>query len=163
MPSRWFVLLLGLVGLGAVLFTSVPGFGQNGASEEKYYLGTEKELMVRVHIWGEVCTAGEYLVPDGSTVLDLISKAGGPTEYASLRSVRLTHLQAHSPRFRTVNLDDYLQKDEYPSPPVLLPGDVVRVPSNRWFQWNRLTRIAANVATIAGAIYWYWQITDLAR
>lgn len=160
MPSRCFALLLGLVGLGVVLFSSVPGLAQNQAQEEKYYLGTEKELMIRVHIWGEVRNAGEYLVPDGSTVLDLISKAGGPTEFASLSKLRLTHLKPHSPRYATVNLKDYLEQDNHGAPPTLVPGDVVRVPSNRWFQWNRLTRIAANVATIAGAVYWSWQIIE---
>ena len=152
------ILLLGVV--GALLVYGIA-LGQEQGKEEKYYLGTEKELMIRVHIWGEVRNAGEYLVPDGSTVLDLISKAGGPTEYASLKKVMITHVKPKSPRYIHIDLKAYLEKEQYGAPDVLLPGDVVRVPSNRWFKWNRLSRIAANIATIASAVYWYWQIADL--
>jgi len=72
-----------------LLLTKVA-ISQEYKPREKYLLGTDQRLQIRVHIWGEVNKPGDYLVPDGTTVLELISAAGGPTEYANLTHVKLT-------------------------------------------------------------------------
>ena len=162
------ILFFIVVSFGATLFLSSPVFAQEEATEKKqnevmedrYYLGTEKELMIRVHIWGEVNNPGEFLMPDGSTVLDLISKAGGPTEYSSLHNVRVTHKGTRSPHSTMVDLKAYLEKDEYKSPPVLWPGDVVQVPRNRWYKWSQISRISTQVVTIVSMVYWIVWLSD---
>jgi len=163
MYLRRFISLCVVASYAAALFLSSPGFAQEEAAEKKYYLGTEQELMIRVHIWGEVHTPGEYLVPDGTTVLDLISKAGGPTEYASLHKVRITHAVARSPRHLILDLKAYLEKDDYGPPPVLLPGDVVQVPWNRWYRWTRLSRIASHLTTMVSIVYSVWWMMEQVR
>ena len=65
-------------------------FSQESPKQSQYLLGTEEALEMVVHIWGEVRNPGEYRVPYETTVLELISKAGGPTMYAKLSKVRLT-------------------------------------------------------------------------
>ncbi|OGC01872.1 hypothetical protein A2V82_02605 [candidate division KSB1 bacterium RBG_16_48_16] len=55
-----------------------------------YILGDEEGLQMKVHVWGEVSKPGEYLVPYNTNVLELISKAGGPTVYSNLSKIRLT-------------------------------------------------------------------------
>ncbi len=57
---------------------------------EQYLTGNEKKIEMIVHIWGEVKNPGEYRVSDDTNVLELISKAGGPTEYSNLKNVMLT-------------------------------------------------------------------------
>ena len=160
-----FILFGVVVSFGSALFLSSPVFAQDEAAKEKqdkvtedrYYLGTEKELMIRVHIWGEVHSPGEYLLPNKSTILDLISKAGGPTEYGSLHNVRVTHKEARSPHYTIVDLKAYLEKEkkeEYKQPPVLFPGDVVYVQKNNWYRWTQITRISSQVISIASMFYW---------
>lgn len=80
-----------LVTLGCALFWCAgTALSQQQKARDKYLLGPEQQLQIIVHIWGEVNKPGDYLVPDGTNVLELISQAGGPTEYANLSHVQLT-------------------------------------------------------------------------
>ena len=72
-----------------VVLFSVTVFGQD---REKYLIGSEKKLEMIVHIMGEVRKPGEYRVEDNTTLLELISKAGGPTQFASLGGVKITRI-----------------------------------------------------------------------
>lgn len=65
-------------------------FSQDQPRQSQYLTGNEEELQMKVHIWGEVKDPGEKLVPYETTVIDLISKAHGPGEYANLSKVRIT-------------------------------------------------------------------------
>ena len=60
------------------------GFSQQNFLQQKdqYQIGLER-LMITVHIFGEVRQPGEFLVPDNTNILELISKAGGPTEFSN--------------------------------------------------------------------------------
>ena len=66
------------------------GRAQQEQPFSNYVLDNEDELKMVVHIWGEVQKPGEYVVPYETNILELISKAGGPTQYANLSKVRLT-------------------------------------------------------------------------
>jgi hypothetical protein len=55
-----------------------------------YILGEEETLQMDVHIWGQVRQPGEFRVTYDTNLMELISKAGGPTEFAALEKVRLT-------------------------------------------------------------------------
>ncbi len=68
-----------------VVLFSVTVFGQD---QEKYLIGTEKKLEMIVHIMGEVGKPGEYRVEDNTNLVELISKAGGPTQFSSLSGVK---------------------------------------------------------------------------
>jgi protein involved in polysaccharide export with SLBB domain len=72
-----------------VVFVHV-GAGQDVQKGSQYLLGTEEQLEMVVHVWGEVRSPGQFKVPYNTTILDIISKAGGPTQYANLSKVRLT-------------------------------------------------------------------------
>jgi len=113
------------------------------------------QLNIKVHVWGEVVSPGDYLVPEGTDVLQLISKAGGPTEYANLGGIRLTHRACDSDRVINVNINDYLENEDSQQLPVLKAGDVVRVPRNTWYMWRTLIQVAADVAIIANVYYWF--------
>lgn len=84
--NQTFLPVIGLI----LLVLSNATFSQEQKPREKYLLGPEQQLQIVVHIWGEVNKPGDYLVPDGTNVLELISKAGGPTNYANLSHIVLT-------------------------------------------------------------------------
>lgn len=73
-----------------LLFYCSIVISQDAAKQSQYLSGNEDELMMKVHIWGQVRNPGERLVPYETTVLELISKAGGPGDYAKLSKVRIT-------------------------------------------------------------------------
>jgi hypothetical protein len=121
--------------------------------KDNFYLGQNQQLEIEIHVWGEVNTPGVYRVPDGSTVLDVISKAGGPTEYAALGRVKISHALGQMPRTEKINLDNYLNKDRADSLMVMRPGDAVMVPRNARFFWKDAISFVADLAVIANVYY----------
>lgn len=113
------------------------------------------QLQVVVHIWGEVRNPGEFFVPAGTNVLELVSKAGGPTEYGNMSKVKLTRSLNETDRAITIDLNDYLGKQHAEPLPMLQTGDVVRVPRNSWSRWRTLINVVADMAIIAN-VYYYW-------
>lgn len=118
------------------------------------------QLQVRAYIWGEVKNAGEYYVPSGANVIELISKAGGPTEYADIGNIKITHKKGSPNRVIKIDLSDYLEKGNPRPLPILENGDVVRVPSNRWHKYRTLIRVVADIAIIANVYYWLTRARD---
>ncbi len=139
---------------------------------DKYFIGDSEKLEIIVHVWGQVRTPGRYVVEDGTDILELISLAGGPTQYSNLAKVKLTrgeyfskdtveriasdssHSVVQVDQNSIVNLEKYLDDNEG-HVPVLGPGDVVRVPKNSWFGFEAVVRIVAQLAIVAQVYYWY--------
>lgn len=153
-------------------------------AKENYLIGEEKNLEIIVHIWGEVRLPGEKRVPDGTNILELISKAGGPSEFSNLSKVILfsnqklvmspaekANLNNNQDKFILNDLEElqqngkveiditkYLDNGKSQYLPRLLPGDVVHVTRNVWHKWQTFIRIASQVAIIAQVWYWYSRI-----
>ena len=174
-----------------VIFNNNLLFSQTQQFQKDNYILSEAEnfLTIVVHIWGEVNRPGEFLVPDGTNVLELISKAGGPTIYSNLGNVILTRgnfesLQSslssvdsssvnkainnsrRSPELLEkkqvlkLNLKNYLEGDSKIPPLVLQPGDVVTVKRNMWYKWGSVIRVVSQIAMIVQAWYWYSRIEN---
>lgn len=133
---------------------------------QDYILGDEQQLEMIVHIFGEVKKPGEHRVTDKTNVLELISKAGGPTEFSSLGNVRLTRVNSYSSKMKSGNgsfskrvneldLNSYLKGKKNMSIPVLLPGDIVFVPRNNWHRWRNIVGMARDISVVA-SVYWLY-------
>lgn len=149
--------------------------------KDQYQIGPDENLLIRVHIFGEVKNPGEYLVPDDTDLLELISKAGGPTEFSNLNTIKITrglagiaNLKQTSESKAGSNMDDtisltkikkqvikvnlikLLDNEKYfATTPTLQPGDVVRVGRNAWFTWQTIIRVVSQLAIVAQVWYWY--------
>lgn len=167
-----------------IIFLSTCFAQQEFTNKDQYRIGPDERLLITVHIWGEVRQPGEYLVPDDTNILELISKAGGPTEYSNLRNVKITRgltkfvsikqtarentdinsnqmLQAkeHNKQVIKLDLKKLLDKEKYPTTvKTLQPGDVVRVGRNTWFTWQTIIRVVSQIAIVVQAWYWYSRI-----
>lgn len=122
-------------------------------AQDDYSFQRDSRLLIEVHVWGEVNRPGLHRVPDGSTVLDAISLAGGPTQYASVSKVRLTHAGNDSRRSQKIDIDRYAQGSEGSQPPVLRPGDMITVPRNARFFWKDAVQLLADIAIIVNVYY----------
>jgi hypothetical protein len=158
------ILLAKRIALLFFVMLTVQVCGQEAARTTDYILGKEEKLEMIVHIWGEVRSPGEYRVAYDTDILELISKAGGPTSFANMKKVRLARTlnaekvqsQPRSSRILEYNLKQYLNDKEDKTPvPVLQPGDVVVLSQNRWFRWRELVRVAQEAAMIASVYVWY--------
>jgi hypothetical protein len=69
-----------------------PGFGSSttGASPAAYYyISKPGEITMTINLWGFVKNPGRYEVPISTTLVDLVSFAGGPLANADMGSVRI--------------------------------------------------------------------------
>lgn len=99
-----------------------------------YYDNSEPNAVnIKVSVWGYVRFPGRYLVPDYTTVKDLLSYAGGPADGAELEDLRLLKtLPDSSSSLIKFNYNDLLWGDKlsnkYVKTPRLGVGDVLLVP-----------------------------------
>ena len=134
--------------------------------KDRYIYSDENKLQIMVHIWGEVNRPGQYIVPDGTNVLELISLAGGPTEYSNLGNIKLTReVMSNSNNTNKVqkeiikiDLKNYLSKEYSNQIPVLQPGNVVKISKNNWFRYQTVIRLISQAAIIVQALYFYSRI-----
>lgn len=170
-----------------LIFFSIAHSQDKQKRLDQYQIGPGEKLMIQVHVWGEVARPGEYLVPDGTNVLELISRAGGPTAFANLGKIILTRIEKmpllneekkilknlsnnsttstvqNSSNFQKkiyiISLKNYLEKHDFKPLPILHPGDVVLIKQNVWYRWQSIFRFLSQIAIIIQAWYWYTRIS----
>jgi polysaccharide export outer membrane protein len=89
-----------------------------------------KEHGGQVFVTGEVKQPGAYGVRDGLTVLHACLVAGGFTDFASLRSVRLTRVVDGQPRTAIIDVVKVRQGKQ--PDPLLASGDRLEIPRRRF-------------------------------
>ena len=146
--------------IAIVLFAIVSGTHARAQEGDRYLVGQERRLEILVHVMGEVRNPGEFRVPDTTNILELISRAGGPTELAKFSAVRLTHVEGKAePRVQVLNLDAFLTASaataSTSSLPPLMPGDVVVVPRNAMSKWRSVATILRDISVVATAYFLY--------
>ncbi len=128
-----------------ILILSIPVLAQNsdvqiGSSLNQlrttpaggfYDYSDPSTVNIKVAVWGFVRYPGKYIIPSYSTVNDLLSYAGGPTDAARLQDMRIIRTNADSTQ--TIIPLDYkdilfnLNIKKNPQSPLLHAGDVLMV------------------------------------
>jgi hypothetical protein len=103
-----------------------------------YFNYSDKDKVnFEVSVWGFVRSPGKYLIPTGTTFIDIISLSGGPLSEAKLNDIRVVRLKNDSLNIKedkviVLNYGDFLQDEKIQNVsktnPVLLPGDIILVP-----------------------------------
>lgn len=147
-------------------------------ARDSYLTGGNGQLEMIVHIIGEIKKPGEFQVVDTTNLMELISKAAGPTEFSNLGSVSITRsyrevqTNGHSgkngkngysrslrgKRIIKFNVKQYLETGKIP-PPTLKPGDIVLVPRNNWRKWRNAFTIVRDLSVLASAYFLYLRAT----
>lgn len=107
-------------------------------------------LAATVKVIGGVKSPGNYPVAFRTSLIDVISIAGGPTEDANLRNIKVTSYTGKNVRDVKIDLDQSLHPNNSNSLPLVHPGDVVYVPQkkNVWKGIISVTRDLAIFATL---------------
>ena len=136
-----------------VLFVLAPINIHAQVTQTDYYAPgeQEKELLIIVHIWGEVHTPGKYIVRDGTNLIDLISEAGGPTRFGKMDIVHVAHKGDVGQHIDVYDIKKYIEK-EIILIPVLMPGDVVLVKRNTWGRFLDVGQVTSVFAVILNSI-----------
>lgn len=109
-------------------------------------------LATKVKVIGSVQNPGNYDVFLKNTILDVIFMAGGPTDDANLKKVKIISLNTQTPREFNLNYDDLLNSDNLRKTPIVIPGDVVFVPK-RTFTWRKFFNVLRDLTAFATLYY----------
>lgn len=114
-------------------------------------------INIKVQIWGYVRFPGYYVIPARSSINDLMSLAGGPSEEALLDDVRIlrTGLDSTATMYK-YNYNDLLWDEELNSSvkfPRLVAGDMVLIPGEpRYFARQDVGFFLSIVTALASVI-----------
>jgi len=83
-----------------------------------------------VYIYGEIANPGEYQYENNTNIFAAVIKAGGPTEKADLRRVRIVGIDSLHTQVAQINLQKYHDAPQFP-PLVLRGGDTIYIPKRQ--------------------------------
>lgn len=120
----------------------------------QYYLGSKDELLIPVNVWGFVQKPGQYLVPDNTDLITLLSFAGGPTENAKISHIRVIRNDRKlGDVVYKVDVKKFIETGDDRLIPVLKPGDTIIV-NGTTFHWvNRFFEFVSRIAIVAQIYY----------
>ncbi len=129
-----------------------------GPRPARYYfsLGTQDELLMKVNVWGQVLSPGQYLVPDNTDIVSIISFAGGPTENARINRIKVVRTTAGKREIINVNLKDYLESADSESVLLLKPDDTVVISGSIFHMFARFTGFISQLAIVANVYYLFF-------
>lgn len=120
---------------------------------------------IKVQLWGYVRHPGYYIVPLGSSLNELISLAGGPTEDALLDDIRIAKIrEGNQTTITKYDFNDLMWRDNIKKPinyVRLDAGDVVVVPGEpRYFLRENVSFYLSIITAIASIWALVFTITN---
>ena len=113
-----------------------------------------------VNVMGGVLTPGVYPMQGRQDLMTAILQAGGPNDRAQLDNIRIVRPHANGPaETMKINLNNYLNKGDVASNPLLRPGDTVAV-GRKGFTSQELVTILTVVTTLATLTLLFFTIRD---
>ncbi|MFQ3675265.1 MAG: polysaccharide biosynthesis/export family protein [Endomicrobiia bacterium] len=82
----------------------------------------------QIFIMGEIRQSGGYQYKEGMKLLDLITTAGGFTNFAGTKNIKIYRGEKDKRQTITVNLEEIMKTGDTTKDFVLRPGDIVEVP-----------------------------------
>jgi hypothetical protein len=119
-----------------------------------YDYSDPETINMKVSVWGFVKYPGRYLVPIYTTVSDLLSYAGGPTDNSNLEDLRLYRVMEDSTQHLfTFNFNDLLWADKIEEQnrtiPKLQGSDLLVIPGEPRLYFRDWFRVALSIFSAA--------------
>ena len=102
----------------------------------------------KVYVLGQVARPGLYDLKDKTTVLQVITLAGGQTERGALKSTMVVRGDPAKPEKVKCDLTRLFDKADLSQDIELKPGDVVIVPESKTPNWNKISQILSTVLNL---------------
>ncbi len=106
------------------------------------------EILMSIHVWGEIRNPGTYLVPVGSDLIVGISAAGGPTQHASLGDVSIVYEDLEI----EYDLHNFLDAEGDPVPE-LLPGATIFIRTRSYEWWKEAIDFTYKIVVAVNLIW----------
>jgi polysaccharide biosynthesis/export protein len=140
---------------GKILNTNQPR-AQAVGEDGKYYLNEYNELLIRVNIWGQVRSPGQYFVPATTDLITLISIAGGPSNRSRLSDIAVVRQSdTGESEVIQVNVKKYLRTGDKRLIPDLKPEDTVLIHGSAWQLVADVVQVVSQLAVV-GSVYYYF-------
>jgi hypothetical protein len=110
------------------------------------------EILMSIHVWGEVRSPGTYLVPVEADLIAGISAAGGPTQQASLGDVSIVYEDFEI----EYDLHNFLDAEGDPVPE-LHPGATIYIRTRSYEWWKEAIDFTYKIVVAVNLI---WIIID---
>src|SRR5437764_3586063 len=111
------------------------------------------EIQIDINLWGFVNAPGHYRVPGSTSLVELMSFAGGPSPQARLVDIRIVHADtAQERRVETYNLEAYRDDGDLAQNPLLVPGDKIIVSGSALDVFFQAIGIITNIMVIITAL-----------
>jgi len=102
----------------------------------------------KYYVWGQVRSPGAHNLGVSPDLMELLSAAGGPTQYADIAHVVLVRATTQE----RVNIN--LKKMLFSGQVILLsPGDIVMVPNSAWYSIREYMSITTTVVSFATLVF----------
>lgn len=155
----FFIVLVGVLAT-PLLGTEQDEVPKSSNSGAQYYLGSEDELVIKVNVWGFVSKPGQYLVPNNTDLVSLLSYVGGPLENANLKHIKLIRTSDKAEKVLRINVSEYLKNGNRKLIPKLLPEDTIIVPASKWYYVNKFFDFSSRVAIIVQIVWHFTMIRE---
>jgi hypothetical protein len=138
----------------------IPPSAPERIGGSRYFIGKENELVIPVNVLGYVNKPGQYMVPNGTDLISLVSYAGGFREEANLTGVRVVRGQipeSGKPEILQINVKEYFHSGQREKIPILNPDDTVIVGGNSYVMFRTVFDFIARLSILA-QIYFYIKV-----
>jgi hypothetical protein len=102
----------------------------------------------KYYVWGQVRSPGAHSLGASPDLMELLSAAGGPTQYADVRHVVL--IRATTQQRMNINLKKMLFSGQIIP---LSPGDIVMVPNSAWYSIREYFSITTTVVSFTTLVF----------
>jgi hypothetical protein len=151
------ILFFSLFSVHAFAQTSQSGLAPtlpSASAASYYYIAKPGELTMQVNVWGFVKNPGRYEVASSTDLIQLISFAGGPVQYAKLDEVKLTRQilndSTGAKQEFILNLEHLDKLNQ--SSLALYPGDTIFIDHTAWLTIRDVFSVVTTAAVITSAI-----------
>ncbi|MCP5061879.1 MAG: hypothetical protein GY936_05365 [Ignavibacteriae bacterium] len=139
--KRIFLITVFMLGFQALLFSQVRDYELGSQFTGKmqnryggfYDYSDPGSFNISISVWGFVKYPGRYVVPEYTTVVDLLSYVGGPTDDSNLDELRIYRIDDNNKeQMIAFDFNDLMWADgldsKYRDVPALRPSDIFVVP-----------------------------------
>lgn len=118
----------------------------------EYISGQEAGVvMMRVNLWGAVRRPGIHHIPVKTSLIELMSYAGGPSDSAILDSITIKRSMGQEQKKISINLSEVIH-DQKQYDLILKPDDIIVVPAAKpWVSQNMFT-VAMMLSILASTV-----------
>jgi hypothetical protein len=159
--SFFFVLLIFSYGRAQEKNTQLgsPELGTATSRNAYYDYSDPTAVNIKISVWGAIRYPGKYLVPNYTSVLDLITYAGGPEGNSEMDDLKIYRIdKTGKEKLITFSYDDIVNGDKLEQKnrivPKLEPGDFLIIPSSGGTSFREYLSIFTSIFSFIVSVFY---------